>query len=392
MNLDPTKADLGTAVKLTQPFGAEVPFWLGRCAARVPDFRGTSATPAGLIVGGAGGFDPDSVRIRAFGELIERSCAFRAREIVATVRHRYDPASSLPKDDVAGTIWPEPSEVCSWVRAFHLPGLQIAEAPALLAFLQWVPPAGEVPFCRPSATGLAAGVEDRQAIDNALLEIVERDAAACSWFLPNYPAAPLDVAMLAPRLTELAAAASIEMIAVDISQCRSLPVVLCLCRSVDDDGWSVGTACCLNLADALSKAAGEALVMQISARAPIARAAHPKSSLGRAYWVLKNGKDVRNWYRSLESKQHKKKNIEASPQTQLASWVSMYFESGVLGIDLTDERLVGSKWRCWRVVVPGAADPALSFSSGGPIHRRLRQESLSLGGNGPRNTLPHPFS
>jgi thiazole/oxazole-forming peptide maturase SagD family component len=380
------------SVRITRPFENCDSFWIGRCAVRLNESRGTSVIPAGIITGGAGGLSPSEVRLRAFAELVERLSAIVSGQEEA----EWSWVPKLPqhpwvKQHEGRISWPKAGERCTWVRGINLETGKDAAVPALLSFLQWRPPKEERIFARPSATGLAAHISDNSAIRNGVLELLERDAAIISWLVPNWPIRALDCAREVPRLFNTAALAGLTLSAYEIGAKDLPPVALVMALDIKTKGLTVGTACHLSLGTALTKAGSEAIILHDTVRRMGMRESQKlETSIDHILNAYRRGPEILSWYDSRSSKKiDSTKRYRFAGLSTLINDAVAALNTPLYAVDVTARKYRETRWRVWRVIGPGALTPSphgFHYSD----HPRVR-ELTKVRDDRRLHDLPHPF-
>lgn len=158
-----------------------------------------------------------------------------------------------------------------WARGTSLPDGAPAWLPAQLVYLTGLPPAaGETPIGYATSSGLACGPTLEEALANALLEVVERDAFMLTWHSRlSLPVVDLDGdAQLDRFLERYVRPTGLRVSAVDLSAFHDIPTVLALVRGDrrDDVALTVGASAAPRASDACIKAFGEAFACRAWAR------------------------------------------------------------------------------------------------------------------------------
>lgn len=369
------------SVALTRPFGETVPFWIGRCMARVPRALGTSITPKGYVSAGAGGCNPEGVVTKAFAELVERVTATLALPIP------HDEPLPTPWRADRPMMWPNTGP-CTWVAAVDLVTGQAASAPALLVYLQWHPPRDEPLFARPDATGLAAALNADEAIMRGMLEVIERDAAINSWIDPDWPVSRIHQSDIGDDVSLVVAAIRCTLAVYSIGRPTLPPVVLAVLQD-SSSGVTVGTACRTSLTDAATHAIEEALTLLDTVRRHRPAETPPKSSsLSHVSWAFVNGHRVSAVYAERASHELVGSHADRTwTLSQVATGLADVFRCPVLGAKLSLH--AACDWQVWRAIVPTAARPAshptlVLQSSDPPAHGQDAKVKML-------NPDPHPF-
>ena len=159
-----------------------------------------------------------------------------------------------------------------WTRAFRLPDGAPAFIPVQLVYLPWRRPqdAGEAPIAYSTSNGAACGPTLEEAVLSGLLEVVERDAFAITWYnrlsLPRLEVrAERVLARHADRYFE---PAGLAYEAIDLSGFLDVPTVLGIVRGGPATGAAlgVGAASAAAVGDAWRRALSEAFAVRTWAR------------------------------------------------------------------------------------------------------------------------------
>ncbi len=208
------------------------------------------------------------------GEAIERFAlhVYDSRDFLVSAADRLEGDYLAPDQLIlysdhqyARADWPfrrfDPSAPIAWSCGIRLDTGAVAYIPASLAYLGYGPSSVQERFDAGYSTGAAAGASFPEAALAGLLEVIERDAFACHWYLRRTPAA-LDRDRLLPRLprelVRLFERALIDVELMDITTDLGVPAVLALGCSKDGRGVPIGASARLSLQDAATKATIEA--------------------------------------------------------------------------------------------------------------------------------------
>jgi ribosomal protein S12 methylthiotransferase accessory factor len=360
-----------------RPFPSCPDVVFARAGARSDAFGPTDASGgAPVVVGSAAGADEADVAARARSELVERvsnilagRAAERAGKVVAPFDHlrregapALDPAawrSSVPIDDVRRVP-------LLWVAGRSLIDDREVLVPAGAAFLRHRPPAGCGATLRAGSAGVAAHATTPSAVRHALLEVLERDLVARSWF----GAGPAHVAD--PLSWPGPIARAVETLGLDAST-LVLPGpsgTACLVTALHRQGseQSFGARCVVvegdgdrRLTDGFVRAAYEALMVRWSMGTPVARRAwdflrdrdepSPVSALEHALWTFHRQDSLGHWLsKAAASGPPVRRSASAG---ELASVVASHTGEAVVAIDST-VAAVPFDAAVVRVVAPGA--------------------------------------
>jgi ribosomal protein S12 methylthiotransferase accessory factor len=159
-----------------------------------------------------------------------------------------------------------------WVRGFSIPDGAPAYLPVQLVYLPWQPEAWtkEPPIAYSTSSGLACAGTLEEAILRGLLELVERDAFAITWYaglslpLLDWRSAPA----LAAHERRYFAPTRLHYAAVDLSRFLGVPTVLGVVRGGSDDpaALGVGAASAATVEEAWARALSEAFAVRSWAR------------------------------------------------------------------------------------------------------------------------------
>ncbi len=156
---------------------------------------------------------------------------------------------------------PRPDDALLWARATTLGGLQ-RWVPATLALMPFDDPSGP-PLPAASSSGAAAHLTREEAIQRALLELIERDAFLWTW-IQRVARERIDDASLPERGAALAAALRRAGGRVDLVNLTldTAPVVLCVLRGAS--GLLVSVAAREDAGHAATRALAEAALLAAS--------------------------------------------------------------------------------------------------------------------------------
>ena len=255
-----------------------------RVGLRLADLRRFVGFDVDFRSGGSAG-DRDRALAAAIGEAVERysACHLPEHELVlasaeelgeeAVEPERFALFRSDQHAEPGFSFRPFTSSTrVRWTRGFRLPDCAPAYLPAQLVYLPWrtAAEAGEVPIAYATSNGAACGATLEEAILGGLLEVVERDAFAITWYnrlsLPRLDASgDPTLARHAERYLEPAA---LEHRAIDLSGFLDVPTVLGVVRGgpTAEAALGVGAASAPTVEDAWRRALSEAFAVRSWAR------------------------------------------------------------------------------------------------------------------------------
>jgi thiazole/oxazole-forming peptide maturase SagD family component len=358
-----------------RPAFAEIPgLLIGTAAAVSESFPPNRyAMGARVITGAACGLCEGQVRMRAFGELVERVSAFRAGSSDSgfrTARYADLHAAAIPALSPQllrqqRTLAPMPSGdddgnpyllTISWCSGLDLSTGKSLWVPALACFLDWRPPSGENVFIRPDATGLAAGTDAEGAQFRALLEVIERRACVRSWRDGRARVGALDSGQLSQPYVEACRALGLALDLFALTPDELPDTVIAILARPDGSESTVGSATAATVPVAIEKAVQEALMLQRTMRnvswtsVSIDR---PKTSLDRVARAYRNGAEIREWYRARAATTARGSataqdwNLE-----RLVQATARAFGCPVVSIDVTDTIARSMGWSVFRLLAP----------------------------------------
>ncbi|WP_159029195.1 YcaO-like family protein [Streptomyces viridochromogenes] len=150
---------------------------------------------AEILHGAASDPDPALAALKARMEAVERYASVTCAEQLSTVASavelgpgalptrvlpRHDPGEPGPRSGTHGVLGDR--DQVRWVRATRCGDGAVVYVPTVMAFNTAPRHPGEE-FWVPVSTGTAAHLSWAQALENAVLEVVERDAVALTWLL-----------------------------------------------------------------------------------------------------------------------------------------------------------------------------------------------------------------
>lgn len=203
-------------VQLFSPFDLFSGLLVGRVAARSPAFPVSDAAGAQrVLIGSAAGRDGDNVAVRAKSELLERVHNVLAARRAETASTADTAVTSYEMLHRAGRPALDPlafhelahcrdvrSAELLWVTGQSLTSDEDVLVPACAAFLAHRPPAGCVAPLRPGSTGIAAHRSTAEAVQHAVLEVLERDLLWHAWYDNGARAVMTGDPPLPPQLSE----------------------------------------------------------------------------------------------------------------------------------------------------------------------------------------------
>ncbi|WP_228974681.1 TOMM precursor leader peptide-binding protein [Streptomyces sp. DH12] len=190
--------------------------------------------------GAANKWDPDTARVCALGETMERYAAgvYDPANLVRSTLSALGEAAVDPRTLPLGSdaeyarlprLGPfDPDAEIDWVRGVSLTTRRPRYVPACAVYLPYRFPRGHKPWFNPISNGLAAGRDAAHAALGGLLELVERDATVIAW--SNRLTLPtLDLSLLgdgpARDMAERLAADEGRVLCKDLTTDLGIPVV-----------------------------------------------------------------------------------------------------------------------------------------------------------------------
>lgn len=168
-------------------------------------------------------------------------------------------------EQYARTDWPfrrfEPTSTIGWCSGTCLTTGKRAYIPASLTYLGYSCRSLHENLDAAYSTGAAVGGTFAEAALFGLLEVVERDAFACHWYLRHRPSRINRVALLAAlpgKLARMLQESDVQIELTSITTDLGIPVVLAMGQLKDRRGFPIGASARLSLNDAAEKAAIEA--------------------------------------------------------------------------------------------------------------------------------------
>jgi ribosomal protein S12 methylthiotransferase accessory factor len=362
-------------------------------AAAVTDASGETQ----VLIGAAAGLNAEDVARRAANELIERTSnvlAGRAAERALRVVASYEELRRAGRPAVDPRAFPEAASPEAsttedaralrllWVAGESLVTGEERLVPACATFLRHRPPPGCSALFRAGSAGTAAHLSGRDAVEHALLEVLERDLIYRSWYALD-AARPQLGARPSPEVGRILDQLGVQLTGLSLpGPARTTCIVACA-----HDGkrarQSFGARCVATGAGgspsgAVDVAAFEALMVRWTMSTPEARRAwdamrqaggrHPRDALEHALWTFHVQDSLSAWLARAEGG----RAIEV-PARDLAAAVAAHTGEDVIAVDTTAPSVCPENVSVVRVVAPGA--------------RRLPgEESTAMEGQ-----LPHPF-
>jgi ribosomal protein S12 methylthiotransferase accessory factor YcaO len=333
--------------------------------------------------GSAVGLSEHDVRVRAFGELVER--AEWARTPYST--H----LTILPAEGGRSSFG---EESCAWcgrqdeglvVGTSLVTGLPRA-VPVRLVFQRWPGGPEREPGARVDATGVAAARSRAVAIRRGLLEVVERHTALQVWRVGGDPATIVPPSTLGHVLSGALRRLGLRALLIQTGRVGLPPT--CLAVLIDRAGRStVGTACGRRLS--FRSATFEALALRRS----VMRGANEERSAGlsrvaAAFWSPGTTEQFERIASAASPLGGVLKDRPLPSLRTLASEIGAAFDGDPIVVELTTERGRAVGWSVVRVVIPGVARREC-FDRHGPS----RSGSPRMPGtrDGTWQPEPHPF-
>lgn len=395
------------------------------CVAAAGTDAARTALPEGrfsFVLSASGvGLGRDRAAARAVGEVLERySASFpdRAEMLKATWREVGGPhpeayAQFSPAQWQAGLPYVrfEEDTVLDWVRGRDLIGGDEAWVPAKRVFLTepqepWTANIGPT-----ISTGLACARTHSGALLAALLEVVERDAFALTWWrrLPTTPVRLPRAGLLASIIRDRFEHSGLTFLYRLLPTDLGVSVVLAIALDTRDGSSvaAVGAAARLDPAAALLKALLEA----VQTRAWLLQMGGSASfDPGPNFTNVRRFSDHVRLYGKMQSLRYldflteadsapvhieELPNASGPVESDLACCLANLERTGVraLAVDLTTPDLAACGFAAVRVVVPGLLDIAPSHAHRFLGYKRLWEvpERLGLAGGRELNPYPHPF-
>ena len=219
------------------------------------------------------GCDPNRYRINAAGSGLsaheaETKCLGEVAERLCTVRQGADGVTAVPYGEIPAALWSFLAERDPAASVDCLHGLDIRSGEPV-----WLP----VELCLHDdaagapriARGVAAGPSFEYALDAALCEVVERDAAALWWLGARPPSLPILEQQSAATITDTISglrkgAVGRQSWLLDISCDTSLPVAAAVSTQMDGEGFACGLGAAPTFAEAARSALVEMAQMELS--------------------------------------------------------------------------------------------------------------------------------
>jgi ribosomal protein S12 methylthiotransferase accessory factor len=235
--------------------GADEPL-LARVAAETADGEETVGVSLGPAAGiGGAGFTLEDASGAAVGEAIERyaGCFLPFESFVRASARKLGPAAVEPES--FGLFHPlqhaledfryvpfTSDSVVDWCRGWNVATDEEAWLPVELVYLADTASPDRPRIGYSTSSGMACGRSGEEALEHALLELLERDAFMLTWLRRHSPArldcsddervAGLDVQYFRP--------AGLEYAALDLSGFHGLPIVLGVVRGGRGQGGALG--------------------------------------------------------------------------------------------------------------------------------------------------------
>lgn len=379
-------ADYWGRVQVFRPFPARPEIVFGRAAARSSAFGPTEASGgAPVVVGSAAGSDEADVRTRSRNELVERVSnilAGRAAERGGAIVTTFAKLRRTGTAALDPATWRPPATGIRDVAMLWVAGRSLVDGadvlvPAGAAFLRHEPPTGSPVTLRAGSAGLAAHATVALAARHGLLEVLERDLVARSWYAAgpaSVAAGPRSPPPLAPALDALGLQATMLVLS---GPSRSACLVTCV-HTPAGANQSFGARC---LADAgaggrpagFERAAYEALMVRWSMGTAVARKAWeemvrrdgavlPQNAVEHALWTFHKQDSLSHWLAKATDPDPGPDpdpdcgdGDDGAPERELAAAVAQHTGEDVVAVDSTlPDDAGGSGAVVVRVVAPGA--------------------------------------
>ncbi|MDX6681353.1 MAG: ribosomal protein methylthiotransferase accessory factor [Solirubrobacteraceae bacterium] len=361
-------------VEVFHPFPACPEIVFGRAGARSSAFGPTEASGgAPVVVGSAAGCNEVDVALRSRNELVERVSNILAGRLAERSSRTIKTFATLRREGTAAldpAAW-RPSipgirdAPMLWVTGRSLVDGRETLVPAGASFLRHQPPPGCPVTLRAGSAGVAAHATAPLAARHALLELLERDLVARSWYATGpvrAMAAPPWPAPLGPALDALGMQATTLLLD---GPSRSACLVTCL-HTAKRERQSFGARCvddrAADLHAGFERAAYEALMVHWSMGTPVAQRAwrdmrqrpapaRPRNAVEHALWTFHEQDSLGHWLAKANTTGPA--DVRHALGQQLAATVAEYTGEDVVAVDSTmadaDAEVV-----VVRVVAPGA--------------------------------------
>ncbi|GLU47873.1 YcaO-like family protein [Nocardiopsis ansamitocini] len=397
----------GWPVRLFTPVPQVSGLLMGRVAARSPDFAPNDAAGGQrVLIGSAAGETAQSVTVRARGELLERVhnvVAGREAErgrVPGALMGRFDRLRRTGRPALDPLAWPElagypglrEAEML-WVPGESLTGGGQVLVPAWAVYLAHRSSLGSVALPSPGSTGLAAHATHAAAGVHGLLEVLERDLIARTWYdyAPRFELTGRPP--LSQPLREALDALTLASTFLLLPGPRGSACILCCLHSPEQRRQSFGARAVGDVTDgpavaaAARAAAHEALMVRWSMETPAAGAVADWLATERNPWISGPVAHALHAFHrqnglgrlmSCAGRMHwPDPDRRMVPRPVQAQTLADHTERDVIGVDTTVANLASTGAVVVRTVAPGA--------------RRLPvTERLSTGTRGP-GIPPHPL-
>lgn len=370
---------------------------------------------AEVLHGSASDSDPDLATLKARMEALERYASVAGANERSTLASAAElGASALPLHQIPRHDVTEPGRRAGsygalgardrvrWVPATRCGDGAEVFVPTVMAFNVPAQHPGEQ-FWVPVSTGTAAHLSWSQALENALLEVVERDAVALTWLLRT-PGRRLPGDSGAPgapdhRSFSNSPTADREHVLSrwDITSDLGVPTVLSVLSGPDHRlRHVVGAAARMSLSDAAEASSAEAAQIQAGLRAAVRSGDRPPGSPARCRRIhdgaLFTAQDGRaNCFSFLSGGAPGGPSLRRTPPPPSLDLVQHLTAAGhdAYAVDLTPPDVAVAGLRVVRAIVPSLQPLSPVFAARYLASARLRRTGISLT---EVNPLPYPLA
>lgn len=160
----------------------------------------------------------------------------------------------------------EPHRPIDWVEGITLSGGASTHIPAAAVYLGY-PQALSQGLAEPDSNGLAAGADPVDAVERALLEVLERDAVSIWWYnaLPR-PSVALNATRLCEAMVDWLRVQNRELALLDLTHDFDVPVVAAVSFNRAGTDISIGFSAGLSTDAAVDGALGEMVQFDLTKR------------------------------------------------------------------------------------------------------------------------------
>lgn len=360
--------------------------------------------------------------VSGVGEAVERYCACIYRDTELRQDPYNEVSRALNPDKILnfhpaqlGTVGELTDGYCvdkiSWIKGQQVTTGEEVWIPAQLAYLNY--DRGEEPLIRnPISTGLAAGMDQRDALIAGSLEVLERDAFMIYYLtetqlptvIPHNP--PKNVDKLINRLEK----AGLDWMLLDARTDVNVPIIIAILMAEEPPVVSVGAGASDTVASAVSDAIEEAIQYRLYQRSEMGsgtspinlRNMCPHDILREARimgWAHESAREhLQFWTESEQSISFKNMSQESNIQdsSKVLDIISDTFEHYI--IKLTTDSVASTGFSVARAIIPEAhplylreSTPYLDTTR---INTVLQSQGIGRQVKDPQelNDYPHPFS